>query len=455
MAEAQVIDVDVAIVGSGAGGGTVAAQLAPLCVRGLRVAVFEWGGHFAAADNTRRELEMVRRYYVDGGGLRTVSGEITLAACRAVGGATNVYTGVSFFPPPHVLDKWAVPGLNIDDLAPRLARHAADNGVHYHVEAEINRNNQLFAQGCRALGWTPRTFPINTRGCAGLGTCNLGCPRQAKQGTAQVQLPRAERQGVKIFPYCRIDRIDNGVLLGEVEAPPDGLRPGPLSPGKLQVRARRIVLAGGALFTPTLLMRSFADAMRRWPALGRYFTCHPALTLVGLHDTPVDGPIGHPKSFYCDDFARQEGFLLESCFYPPFATARNLVGLGDDLDRMMGRIDHQQQVLALVLDRAQPTNRIVMGSDGGPRIHYAVDAALRATLASAIRASGRLLFAAGARCVHLPGTQAFLSTHEEADRLGSLVAPARLKAGRVTISAAHLMGGCRMGTQAAASVTDA
>lgn len=449
------IDVDVAIVGSGAGGGTVAAALAPLCREGLRVAVFEWGGRFRGPDNTRRELEMVGKYYLRSGGVRTTSGDVTLAACRAVGGSTNVYTGVTFRPAARVLAKWAVDGLDPADLTPRLDHYSRENNVHYHDDAEINRNNRLFHDGCRRLGWAARKFPVNTRDCAGLNTCNLGCPRQAKQGTAQVQIPAAEAAGVEVYPFCRIDRIGNGVLDGQVLPAEHGLAAGPLPPGPLRVRARRIVLAGGTLNTPTLLMRSFADWRQRWPVLGRYFTCHPALTLVAEHVHPVQGALGHPKSYYCDRFAETGRFLLETCFYPPFATARNLAGHGPDPDALMSRMDRQQQILALVLDRARPENRITVDRSGQPRVHYRIDGEIRRIMAEAIRASGRIFFAAGATRAHLPGAPAFFTHRRDANRLVSLVRPDRLTAGRVTLSAAHLMGGCRMGREPGTSVTDA
>src|SRR5260370_11088357 len=65
---------DIVIIGSGAGGGTVAAELAPLVRDGLRVLVLEQGPRFADADFTGRELEMAEALYQDG--------EIGRASCR-------------------------------------------------------------------------------------------------------------------------------------------------------------------------------------------------------------------------------------------------------------------------------------------------------------------------------------------------------------------------------------
>ena len=60
---------DVVIVGSGAGGGAVAKELAPLCREGLRVAVLEWGPKLRESEFTGREVEMADKLYFDCGGV--------------------------------------------------------------------------------------------------------------------------------------------------------------------------------------------------------------------------------------------------------------------------------------------------------------------------------------------------------------------------------------------------
>ena len=60
---------DILIIGSGAGGGTVASALAPLCAEGARVAVLEWGPHFNDDEFTGRELEMAEKLFFDSGAI--------------------------------------------------------------------------------------------------------------------------------------------------------------------------------------------------------------------------------------------------------------------------------------------------------------------------------------------------------------------------------------------------
>lgn len=452
MAE-RIREYDIVIVGSGAGGGTIAKELSPLCRQGLKIALIEWGGGFKKRDNTRREVEMAGKYYFDNGGFQTSTQDMTLAFARGVGGSTNVYTGVTFKPPASALKKWNVSGLTIEDLNPRLEKYMRENNVHLQPPENINRNNTLFAEACRKLGWRLGQFPLNIKNCAGLNTCNIGCARHAKQGTAVVQIPIAEQNGVEVIPFCRADRIEGNDVLGDVIPAQHGLEPSPLEPGRYRFRAKRIVLAAGAMNTVPLLMRSFGkDA---WPALGRYFTCHPALTLVAEHPTRVDGTLGHPKSYYCDEFVERDRFLLETCMYFPFTTAKNLAGFGPDVDALMRAFDRMQQILVLVLDEAKPDNRITIDKHGNPVVHYHIDSVIIRAFIKSIRASGRIFFTAGATRAHLPAAGQFFTYPQDADRLDEIIREDRFKLGQVAISAAHLMGGCRMGTDPRTSVTDA
>jgi choline dehydrogenase-like flavoprotein len=198
---------DVVIVGSGAGGGTVAQALAPACREGLRVAVLEWGPKLREDEYTGREAEMAEKLYFDSGGVLTRDRTMTLAFGRAYGGSTVVYTGTSLPLPPDVLGRWGVPGLNHDDLLARSKKYMTQNNVHILEEDRINDNNRLFAQACRRLGYRVEQFPINVKGCKGSGLCNLGCPNAAKQGTHRVQLPAAAAAGVEVITNCKVERI--------------------------------------------------------------------------------------------------------------------------------------------------------------------------------------------------------------------------------------------------------
>jgi choline dehydrogenase-like flavoprotein len=445
---------DVVVVGSGAGGGTVAQALAPLVRDGRRVVVLEKGPRLADHEFTGRELEMAEALYEDAGGFLTRDGTMTLAFASAYGGSTVVYTGTSLPPPARVIARWGVPGLDAADLQARARRYADENNVHLLDDALLNDNNRLFAAGARAAGYRVEQFPVNVRGCRGSSLCNLGCPNQAKQGTHRVQLPRAERAGVEVVTRAEVLRIgaDRTLAVRVAERPPGAKgAPSEWPPGEHRVCARVVVSAGGAIGSPALLLRSALPA--RLPRLGAGFTCHPALILVGEHPHAITNDVGHPKSFYVDR-AAEERFVLETCMYFPFVTAKSLTGFGPAHSAVMQAFPRLQMILLLACDRAVPENRVAVDRRGRPVVHYRLTAETIAALVRGTRAAARILFAAGARRVHVPADPPLIEAAEAAD-LDTRIAPRHFRPGTLSVSAAHLMGGCGMGRNAAEAVTDA
>lgn len=445
------LHVDIVIIGSGAGGGTVAKEVGALCRDGRRVLVLESGPKLREHEFTGREVEMASRLYTDSGGFLTEDRAMTMAFGHAYGGSTVVYTGTSLTITEATLQAWDVPGVTHADVLARSHKYLVENNVHPLDSADINDNNRLFEAGCRALGYRVEQFPLNLRGCLGSGLCNLGCPNGAKMGTHRVQLPAAEQMGVEVVTNCHVRRIEDRAVVATVSRRDIG-EASAWEPGDYRISARAIVVAGGAIGSPALLLRSPVAA--HLPALGRYFTCHPALILVGQHDRPITNYVGHPKSYYCDHFAASDRFLLETCMYFPFTTAKSLTGFGADHARMMSAMDRLQMILVLAIDPPLPENRVTIDRDGAPVVRYRFADTVRHSLVAAMRASARIFFAAGAARVHAPAADTFFLEAREADRIDEAITLDRLTLGKVTISSAHPMGGCRMGASPADSVTD-
>jgi choline dehydrogenase-like flavoprotein len=448
------LDADVIIVGSGAGGGTVARTLAPLARDGMRVVLFEQGPRLDDHEFTGREIDMADALYEGGGGVLTADGTMTLAFGRVYGGSTVVYTGTSLIAPERVIRAWDVPGLTYDDIERRSQLVMEENGVHLLSDDELNENNKLFVEGCAKLGLRAEQFPLNLRGCVGSSLCNLGCPNRAKQGTHRVQLPAAEREGVEVVTRAEVLRVEERAVIVRVHErrPGEKGRPSEWSAGQYRVDANMIVLAGGSIGSSALLLRSgFGE---RLPALGQGFTCHPAHILVAEHERAITNDVGHPKSFFLDR-AEEEGFVLETCMYFPFVTAKNLTGFGEPHAKLMRAFPRLQMILVLAIDRAADGNHIAVDRAGRPVVHYKLAKHTITSLVRATRASARIFFAAGAARVHAPSARPTLIERDDASRIDALVSERHFLPGTISVSAAHLMGGCGMGRDTRDSVTDA
>lgn len=444
---------DVVIVGSGAGGGTVAAELAALCREGKRIALFEQGARIGDHEFTYREIDMADALYEDGGGFLTAQGTMTLAFGRAYGGSTVVYTGTSLIAPQRVISNWNVPALEHSDIEARSRKYMQQNNVHFLEPELINDNNRLFVEGARKAGYHAEQFPLNLKGCLGSSLCNLGCPNAAKQGTHRVQLPAAERAGVEVITRAEVQRIEGKSLRVRVRASQPGEKgaPSEWQPGDYKINAKIVILAGGSIGSTALMLRSGLKS--RLPRLGHNFTCHPAQILVAEHEQAITNDVGHPKSFFVDR-AEAEGFVLETCMYFPFITAKNMTGFGEAHSRFMRAFPRLQMILVLACDKAVEQNRIEVNKQGKPVVHYRFTRDVVRSLTAATRASARIFFNAGALRVHAPMAQPPLLEAWEADQIDDRIRDRHFAEGKTSISAAHLMGGCSMGRDRTDSVTD-
>src|SRR5438132_14307783 len=108
-------------------------------------------------------------------------------------------------------------------------------------------------RGLRRLGWHVDAMPRNVRGCEQgviCGRCGFGCPLGAKQSTLVTWLVDAQAAGARILASTRAQRIDiaNGAARAVEARASDG--------HAVNVRARAVVVCGGALHTPVLLRAS-------------------------------------------------------------------------------------------------------------------------------------------------------------------------------------------------------
>lgn len=250
---------DIIIIGSGAGGGTVAERLIPLAEKGARIAIIESGPNYPREYFTQREIEMMGLLR-NNGAWPTEDGAITLAAGNAVGGSTLMYTGVTFRIPDEVLHQWNIPGITPEDLKPRFKRLWKELNVIEPGPDMINDNNRLFREGCEKLGWRVEKINLNLKNCSQEGFCNLGCSSGGKQGTAEIQIPNALRSGIELISNCTIERISDGKAFGYIAKTPAGTKGGPLPDGEVEFAAKKIVLACGE-------PAAAAGALRE----GRYF----------------------------------------------------------------------------------------------------------------------------------------------------------------------------------------
>jgi choline dehydrogenase-like flavoprotein len=462
-----VLEADACVVGSGAGGGIVAALLA---AAGYRVVVLEAGTGRAEAAFTGDELDGFRQLYARGGLLISEDGAVALLAGRTLGGGTTINWMTCFRPPRGVLEAWAASCGVHELLGPELqtSLDAVERRLQVNAaESRLNPNNAALVRGATALGWHHALQARNARGCGDCGHCTFGCPWGAKQGTLRTYLQDACDAGARIVTCATAERVlvAAGRVVG-VEARSGPPRPRPAhaaQPGgyRLSVRAPLVVVAGGAIQSPALLLRSGL----RQPALGRNLYLHPATVMIARFDHDIAGWSGPLQTAHSDEFADLDGagygFKFETTpVYPGLAAAAAPWDSGAGFKRLMLAIKQAASLLVLVRDR--DTGHIALDRWGNPRIHYHLGAHDARHLLRGCKEGARLLLAAGAREVFTlhtrttrilrtgaaePSPEAWARFDAAVDRQGA--GPNRLG-----VFSAHQMGTCRMGADPATSVVD-
>jgi choline dehydrogenase-like flavoprotein len=396
----QRICADVCVIGAGAGGAVVAAELAE---GGAEVVVLEQGPHHDAGDFTARPPEMLAKLYRDGGQTMTLgSPPIVLPLGRGLGGTTLINSGTCFRTPEHVLDRWAreygleLDGGALDDCFERVERALSVA----QVTPELAGGNAAVARrGAERLGWSHDYLWRNARGCVGSGVCAYGCPASAKQHTGITYIPRAEAAGARIVTGADVRRIVvRGGRARGVEAlvSADGAAGGQGAPAHLSVEAQTVIVAAGTINTPLLLERN--ELGRGSGQLGRNLSLHPATAAFARMDEIVDMAHGVPQSFYVDEFAA-EGIMFEGIAGPPAHAAMALPLTGRRHAEAMADYRRLAQFGLMVSDSSRGRVRVVAGR---PLIRYDLDDADLARFRTGLARLRELFAAAGAREVHLP-----------------------------------------------------
>jgi choline dehydrogenase-like flavoprotein len=438
-------DCDVAIIGSGAGGSVLAAGLAQ---RGLRIVVLEAGPHKTRTDFDGNEGNAYADLYQERGARATKDLAITILQGRNVGGGTTVNWTTCYRTPGRILRHWAavygVVGWNEAALRPHWEAVERRLGVQVWPEAHVNGNNRVLLDGCRKLGWEVHSLRRNVRGCFDSGSCGLGCPTGAKQAMAVTYLLDAVHAGAEVIARAQIESIDAASnlvreLRGHVLDPITD-RP---TRQALTVRAKVYVLAGGAINSPALLIRSGLDRNGR---AGRRSMLHPVCVVAGVFDRPIEPWRGAPQSVAShqwEDRGDRMGYFLETAPLHPMLAASVGSLFGPEQREFLGKAGHIASLIGLGIDGlADEGGHVTVEDDGRIWLHYPVGDRLRECFRDIHESLARIQLAAGAREVHtLHATPRVLRA--EADV--GLLRDAPYGPHEHSLFSAHPMGGCAMG----------
>lgn len=388
------LDCDVVVVGSGAGGATVAAELAEA---GMDVVVLEEGGYHATETFG---TDVVRAYgtLYRSGGAQTIVGTppITFLEGRCVGGSTVVNGGMCWRTPDSVLERWSredkIEGVGPEDMERHFDKVERLLSISPQDSGSIGRDAQLLRQGAEALGWQLDRSRRNQLHCGGCDNCFCGCPTGAKRSMLVTHVRHALNRCARVLPGCRVERITRrGIRATGVEGRYSA------SGRRLVVRAALVVVACGSVQTPGLLGRSGFRSSSR--LLGRNLTIHPSATLVAFFDEEVRGWQGAHQAYQVSEFLG-DGMIVTAGSLPPALVAATLPAHGAALDELMR--DYNRMVVAGCLVEDTSAGRVRALPGAGAVAFYQLSERDSAQLVRGLARSAEVMFAAGAKRVVLP-----------------------------------------------------
>ena len=306
----------VVIIGTGAGGGTLANELAQ---KGISVVALEAGGRHLPPDYINDEWASFGQLaWTD---MRTTSGSWRVAKdfanlpawiVKAVGGSTTHWAGASLRIQDHEFRALSEYGnvegaslldwpITLKDLEPYYDK--AENKMGVTRTNGIpglpgNNNFKVMKAGADKLGYkdchTGR-MAINSEArdgrtsCQQLGFCFQGCKMGAKWSTAYTEIPKGEETGKlevrENAHVLKIEHDDSGKISGVLYADKDGNQ-------HLQ-KCRVACVAGNSIESPRLLLNSassmFPDGLANSSGLvGKNYMRHMTGSVYASFENPVN-----------------------------------------------------------------------------------------------------------------------------------------------------------------------
>ncbi|MBW8844920.1 MAG: GMC family oxidoreductase [Burkholderiales bacterium] len=451
------LDCDVAIIGSGAGAGITAEMLARA---GLKIVIVEEGPLRSSSQFKQREADAYPQLYQEAAGRKTLDQAMNILQGRCVGGSTTVNWTGCFRTPPDALAYWGdtfgLTDFNEAAMAPWFEQAERRLNIGDWL-TEPNENNDVLKRGAEKLGIPAKVVRRNVKGCWNLGSCGMGCPTNAKQSMLVSTLPAALDLGATMLVQTRAARLElQGDKVTALVAEPVALD-GSVTGASVRITARHYVVAGGAINSPALLLRSNAPDPHR--LLGKRTFLHPTAGGVALFDHDVAGWAGAPLSVFCDHFLHQGpvdgpvGYKLEVAPVHPAFALTNGGGIGAELVQRAQDMPRTQLMIALLRDGFHADaagGAVKLRGDGTPVLDYALSDYLLDGVRRAYLTMAEIQFAAGAKTVRPVHEQA--AGYANLDEAKKGIAGLAMKPFLATVGSAHVMGGCTMAADAGRGV---
>ena len=453
----QDVSCDVCIIGSGAGGGMLGAQLAQ---QGLDVVMLEAGSNRYAKHFTMNEADAFAHLYQEGGLRSTEDVGIAIMQGDTLGGSTTINWTTCFRTPDRILHIWQEK-YGLRDFSPEKMRpyfETVEQRLHIHPWSEeiANANNKVIATGAKKLDWEYAVLRRNVKGCANSGYCGMGCPIDAKQGMLVTTIPDALQAGMRIFCNTKAMQLETSTTRAErIRAEVINPQTKKSTGVGINIKAKVFISACGAINGPALFLRSGLNDKN---IVGKRTFVHPVVGVAAKFSEKINGFYGAPQSLsshqFIDRGADKVGYFIEVAPTHPILSSTAASSFGMEQQEFMRSLPNLSFLIAIHADGIHPEDpggSISISGLGNPILSYPISEKMKEAFAHAHTSLVRLGLAAGASSCHTLHVHGSPITSEA--ELGRL---AQLQYGALEhgIFSAHQMGGLPMGSDPNISVVN-
>jgi choline dehydrogenase-like flavoprotein len=296
---------DILIIGSGSGGGLAAGMLTKA---GKDVVLVEKGDFYNEEKFNLQEGDMISKLYDRGGALTTKDASIGIFAGSCLGGGTTVNWSGSFKTPDYILNEWesehGLKHVNESTFKESLTEVFNTFGINSD-NSEHNEQNQLLWKGAESRGLNPTIIARNAKDCGkngfkNCGFCGLGCKSGCKQGTMRTTIKDASDLGARIYCNAEVRKLNTGV--GKVSGA-EVIQNSGGKTKKFNISANTVIVAGGAIHTPSLLLRSGI----KHSELGKNLFFHPTVAVAAEYEKEIKPWHGPMMTTLVSDSLRNDG----------------------------------------------------------------------------------------------------------------------------------------------------
>jgi|GEM_PF-744345 choline dehydrogenase-like flavoprotein len=345
-------EVDYIIIGSGAGGATMAYRLAVAAGKDAdKILVVERGYRCQPLQDMKDdEMEMMMKLYKEGALQQTKKANMTILQGECVGGTTVVNNAVCFQMPDKIKNDWQNSyGIDLSNLNTAYAQVAAELniqklgqlGINQKVSAKFYSAVSAFNNQNPGDALLTDVVSVNHLNNIGDGNWNLGNKRMRKRSMLETFIPWSEARGVKVVSNMTAVRFTTS---SDSSGKADGviLRADNGTLKKVKVK-KAVIVAGGVIASTNFLMRSEVKNKN----LGNRMSCNLAMPLIFDFDEEMKAFDGEQITIGALDPQSRAAF--ETYFNPPSAYALSSVPFFfDKRDEIMSRYKYQINFGALV-----------------------------------------------------------------------------------------------------------